>query len=492
MMNVSVARCRIGAAVLALICVVTPVSRALAAWDSMRALEMRRGATVTAVAVDLDNGKVIQSLSPALRLTPASLTKLVLAAAALDTWPADKTFATRILANGAIEGDSLVGDLMVVGEGDSTFDHQSLWFLAAQVKQAGISTVDGDLVINPLPFGPLACETKDRCEGMVRTHTSYDALPSAFGVDYGSWCLDVKPTLPGAAAQIFSCAGVGLPIPLSGSVNTATPLDSGLWLDRVTLPDGDTLSMGGGVASGAPVRLYRSMGDPALGGGQLLRQVLASLGVTVRGNVVVEPQPVPTKASLLAEMQGMPLREQIQRLLRYSNNYITDVLTLNIAAQQVPEPVSSLASASRNLSDLVQRALLAANHPDAGPPTLLSGSGLTPENRLSAQDLVAVLEYEYRRTETFPVYYAGLVVPGQAPHGYLKRGNTAWKERVALKTGTLSEPHSVFGTAGYLRKSNGGWIAFAVLANGAPRKPVPMRETLAAIRSDIDRLLARY
>lgn len=466
-------------------------------WAALEALKAKRGARITAAAVDLDTGKTLQTLDAETRLSPASVSKLVLAAAALETWPVDKTFATRVVSARPVADGKLDGDLVVYSEGDATLDHQALWFLAAQVKQAGVRSVNGDLVVKAAPFGLLGCETKDRCDALARSHTAYDAPLSAFGVDYGTWCVDVKPALPGTAAQVQSCAAVDVPIPLEGMIQTRQARrGTWLWLDRVTMRDSEALVMGGDIRAGvSDTRLYRSMADPALGAGLLLRQVLGEIGIKVGGPVTVSAGSIPRQALPLAEIQSRPLREQIANLLRYSNNYISDVLTLAMAAERTPEPVTTLENAARPLADLVLRAREEAGYPtDAEErPVMHSGSGLTPENRLSAQDLVALLSRQYRNTQTFPAFYGGLVVPGQAPNSYMRIGSEAWKGRVALKTGTLSEPTSVFGTAGYLRKQNGGWIAFAALVNGAsPRKPVPMRESLDAIRKDVDRLLAKY
>ena len=52
---------------------------------------------------------------------------------------------------------------------------------------------------------------------------------------------------------------------------------------------------------------------------------------------------------------------------------------------------------------------------------------------------------------------------------------------MALKTGTLDDPRSVCGIAGYLRKRNGGWIAFAAIVNGGPAwKHVPLFQAIEA------------
>jgi D-alanyl-D-alanine carboxypeptidase/D-alanyl-D-alanine-endopeptidase (penicillin-binding protein 4) len=86
-----------------------------------------------------------------------------------------------------------------------------------------------------------------------------------------------------------------------------------------------------------------------------------------------------------------------------------------------------------------------------------------------------------------------LIVPRDAPFGFLREGGDAWLDRVALKTGSMDEPHSVLGIAGYLRKRNGGWIAFAAIVNGGPTRPhVPLRDALGAARADIEALLAKY
>jgi serine-type D-Ala-D-Ala carboxypeptidase/endopeptidase (penicillin-binding protein 4) len=167
--------------------------RADAAWEQLEALE-KVGARVSAVVVDLENLSVIADRNADTRLTPASLTKLPMAAAALDAWPADKTFRTRLMSHAAIKDGVLEGDLILQGEGDPTLDGHLLWSLAAQLKGAGVRTVRGRLVVNASPFGVMKCETADRCKALERSDTAYNAPLSPLGVDYGNWCVSVRPT----------------------------------------------------------------------------------------------------------------------------------------------------------------------------------------------------------------------------------------------------------------------------------------------------------
>lgn len=453
----------------------------------------RQGAAVTALVEDLHGDRTLARLDPDLRLTPASLTKLVTAAAALDHWQADQTFPTRLLSVGPLVGETLHGDLILQGDGDATLDDQALWSLAAQLKSLGVRRVGGRLLVDQWPFGQVPCETADRCKADARSDTAYNAPLSSIGVDFGSWCLEVRPSAPGTPAQVGGCAVGRLPIPVVGEIRTVGVRSrQTLWLERMTGPDGDAIHVGGNIPAGRSVRAYRAMSNPARGVGLLLDEILRESGVVVDGGVTVGQGRAAPDARTLAQVQGLSLREQLNRMLRYSNNYIADVLTLDLAATTLRPPPVQLAQAGKALSSFVAYAA-APRDRDPPPPPLFSGSGLTPDNRLSAADLVGLLRHEYHDTRNFPAFYGGLVVPRQAPFAFLRTGSPAWLDRVALKTGTMDDPRSVFGIAGYLRKHDGGWIAFAVIVNGTERRHhIPLYQALAAARSDIERVLAAY
>jgi D-alanyl-D-alanine carboxypeptidase/D-alanyl-D-alanine-endopeptidase (penicillin-binding protein 4) len=456
-------------------------------WPALAQLE-RTGAQVSAAAIDLDENRAIDELHADTHLTPASLTKLVTAAAALSRWPPDKVFHTRLLSSGAIIDGELRGDLVLLGAGDASLDDQALWSLAAQLRSAGVTRVKGRLLVIPAPFGAVACETQDRCDALQHSDRSYNAPLGAMGVDFGNWCVQVRPAVVGTRAWVQGCGVNQLPIPVEGTIHTvATSAHQSFWVDRVTDASGDHLRVGGDIPEGPAQQLYRSMSDPVRDAGLLLREMLRELGVQVTGAVETGAAP-PATMQLQAQVEGLALGEQLGRMLRYSNNYIADVLTLDLASEAGAAP-NGLSGAAAVLSDF-----LATLAPAANPgPVLHSGSGLTPENLLSAHDLVRVLAHAYRETRRFPSYYGGLVVPRDAPFGFLREGSEAWLDRVALKTGSMDTPHSVLGIAGYLRKRNGGWIAFAAIVNGGETRPhIPLREALQAARADVEELLVRY
>src|SRR5580698_3142202 len=149
-------------------------SNVQAQWRSLAALD-HEGARVSASAIDLTNGTVIESFNGDARLTPASLTKLITAAAILQQWPADRMFRTTLLTTGEIQNGVLAGQLILHSAGDPSLDDHSLWALAAQLKGYDITSITGGLTISLSPFGPVPCGTKDRCDAQHLSDRAYNA-----------------------------------------------------------------------------------------------------------------------------------------------------------------------------------------------------------------------------------------------------------------------------------------------------------------------------
>jgi D-alanyl-D-alanine carboxypeptidase/D-alanyl-D-alanine-endopeptidase (penicillin-binding protein 4) len=123
------------------------------------------GARVNAVVVDADTGETLYDRGGDVAVVPASTTKLFTAVAALRVLGPDRRLTTRLLASGTVSGDTLTGDLVVVGGGDPTLTDATaplaypqparLADLAAQVRAKGIRRVTGALLVDTSLFtGP--------------------------------------------------------------------------------------------------------------------------------------------------------------------------------------------------------------------------------------------------------------------------------------------------------------------------------------------------
>lgn len=451
----------------------------------------QEGYEVAGLVVDLESGRRVAELNPDKLLTPASVTKLYTAAHALEVWGPDYRFETDLLMRGERNGPVVNGDLIFKGGGDPALTNEGLWRLAMDVAQSGITVVKGDLIIDESRFGRVACVIHDRCKAEKNSWHTYDALLSSASVNHGNVAIIVTP---GPAVE--TSAKVRLdpyPLPsieIDGNVKTVEGYGLNFGVSRFSTPESELLKVSGtiGVGSGTH-RLYRSVGHPARLTGELFKAFLHQVGVDIQGRIQVSEEKVAGKR--LTTYQGRPLSETIANMLYYSNNSIADLLTLNLLVEKRPEVPVSLPIAGSVLQNFAHEMRRKAPFTggNKGRAQLYDGSGLNPDNKLAPEDLVAMLTEVYKRTQDFPFLLGGLRVPAQSPSRGLS-GSGELLNRISTKTGGLSQPVSVHTLAGYLRFKDGGWGAFALLANGTRSKRIYRDKAFEAMRRDLQELKA--
>lgn len=464
--------------------------------SSLQTLSQR--ANVTAMVVDLDDMSTIAELNPDQRLTPASVSKLYAVSAALEQFGPDHRFTTRFASRSAPSGSTLNGDLVFVGGGDPSLDNGDIWALIGRLRGRGVTRVTGNLVVDDGLFGTVPCLTKDRCDAQNKAWHAYSAPLSAAGTNFGT----VHASVYGGARADDPARVVMHPERMTGysldnRVQTALPNSRATLTAWRTYENGtSTLHLRGSLpAGGGPYEVHRAVTGPATETARILAAMLKDMGVTVDGNVRVVTN-AGQGASTLASVESDTLAEQMIPLMAYSNNYMADTLTLDLAADSQYNQPLSLPLASQALEALADRAMRESfpTHANAGAgPVLDSGSGLAVSNKLSARDLVALLGYMYHQNALFPALYGSMPVPLSAPSRTLKQGNFDWLTRLTAKTGTLSEPVTVRALAGYFRKADGGFGAFAFIINGTSSHPaLTYRQTVTAYQTDMEAILADY
>lgn len=460
---------------------------ALANGFSQVARLAERGFVIGAQAKLLDSGEIVGELNPNRLLTPASVSKLYISAAALDRWGPQHRFSTRLLSLGDIDTRGVLhGDLVLEGGGDPALASEDLWRLIQRLRQRGVTRIDGQLVVSQWRFGPVDCLTADRCRALTRSDNAYSALLSSAAINYGSWCINVLPgSRIGGVAEILSCDTVEPTTHIENRVTTVAPGGrTALSAERTTNAEGDALSLGGQIAIDAqPQAIYRASSDPAAQTAKTLQYMLQRAGISIRDGVAVSNTPPPIEARQLAAVDGQPLQELLLRMLNYSNNFMADILGLNL----VETPRSTLLQASGEIERFAQGLY---GH---GPLNLLSGSGLTTQNRTSASGVIALLESMYQRSELFPAFVSGLQLPINGPMHFIQRGSHTFQSRVMLKTGTLNQPIAVRALGGYFRTMDGRWGAFSVLVNGTYGTPyLNWSEVLDPVSRDLTAMIEAH
>ncbi len=453
-----------------------------------------RGGSVSGLVVDLEDGRVVAELAPDRQVTPASVTKLVTGALALETWGPDHSFTTRIAATATPQDGRVAGDLVLIGGADPALTEEGLWHLARDLAQQGIREVSGDLVVDASRFGHVECSLRDRCEALAQSHHSYAAPLSAAGVNFASVAVTLRPgAAAGQAAQVQP-EPFQLPS-LQVVADTSTRTGGGFELQvvRDSLSEGERLQVAGSVPAGhQPVAIRRSVAHPERHSGEVLRGFLQREGVTLQGELRFAYTPQPYQL-VLAQYEGRPLGETLKSMMYFSTNFTADVLALEMSRNAGQGAPLNLPQAGAFLSRYLHESLSGSRFGQGVNPaaSLRDGSGLDPDNRVSARELVALLDRIYMRLDLFQPFLGALSVPLHARGTLLRGQDPEWATNVAGKTGGLSVPVSVTTFAGYLRFPDGGWGAFAFLVNGAPGQPIGRADAFEAMRQDFAVLRSR-
>ncbi len=171
-------------------------------WRPCRAWP-HHGARVSALIVRLNDRKTLAAIRPDLALTPASTSKLYVAASALQQWGADYRFTTRLLGDGPVENGVLKGNLVFAGAGDPALTTAQLFILTRRLAERGIHRVTGHLIVDAGYFGRITCTAHDRCHALDDSHNAYNALLSSAAIDFATAQISVIPaSAPGSAATV--------------------------------------------------------------------------------------------------------------------------------------------------------------------------------------------------------------------------------------------------------------------------------------------------
>lgn len=465
-------------------------------FDGLRKLDAN-GARVTAFALNLRTGEVLGEWNPDQRLTPASVSKIVIAAAALEKFGSEHTFKSSLFTTGVVRNGVLKGDLVFAGAGDPYLTNEKLWFLATDVARAGIRRIDGHLVVNSGLFDVQDAGI-DRKLATKKSRNAYDSPLSAAALNFSVMGFVVSPGQGVGDKAHLALEPYSLETSqIVGQVKTTAGRSSRVSVTRVKRGQTDVFAASGSIGQlSDPVRVYRSVSDPDSYAASVLKAFLEKDGVVVRRGSRVEKEFKASHGRAVATVEGFPLSWQLLGLFKVSNNFIGDMLTLQLDSDLQPRRSATLRGGAERLETYMKEVVVGAAKPlssDTKGLVLKSGSGLTHENRLSARDVVALLQRMYANTREFPAFLSALPVPGAegtVRNRFQSRNTRHLQDRLRAKTGTLSEPRDAIGLAGYSRLKNGDWVAFCTIVNGTEKNPsVGIETARRTIDEDLAELL---
>ena len=408
---------------------------------------------------ELDTGNVIFEKNSQQAETIASVTKMFSTAAALHFLGPEYKFKTTLWRQGDVREGQLFGSLLVVGGGDPNisgrFYNDDFNYIfdrwAEGLKQSGITRVAGDLILNAAffddqfrnPEWPTGQEAK-----------WYQAPISALSYNDNVVLVEIKPgARPGqrAIAEIE---------PANQVVRAVCSAKTGGYRGRphvaVMRPVGsDFVTVSGVVPSrgswfSTPIAI-----DDAVGFfGSSLKTRLQNDGLPLGGQLVERPIKPDNNWVLVATTES-DLLPTLAVINKRSQGYYAEQVFKTLAAEKLGKGTWDNALS-------IQKQFLSGIGLDPTRYDLHDGSGLSPQNRVAAADVVAFL----RAMDRHPygaAWKATLAVGGDEESTLRHRFREAEMEgRVVGKTGTIA---GVSTLAGYVTADSGKVYVFAILLN---------------------------
>ena len=329
----------------------------------------------------------LQSDRPAV---PASTVKLITALLALEHWGRDGRFNT------VFHYEPTTQTLGIKGSGDPFLVSEELALIAAALKTNGIRTIDRIVLDSSLFAADL------QVPGASQTANPYDAVPSALAANFNT--INVK-----RVGEQYASAEPQTPLTaFAESIARSRPKEVGRMNIGFTQDNAEQYFV------------------------EILTALLANEGIEFSGNIArgeVTQLPV-----VLKHQSSRTIGDLVSLMLLYSNNFIASQLILALTAEETGQPADFDQVALYLRRNVIER----FGWQNA---VLKEGAGLSRDNRLSAAQLVNIVEALTPWQDVIPQY----------------------KDTIFAKTGTLS---NVSTLAGIIKRDNGRTDPFAILAHG--------------------------
>ena len=400
---------------------------------------------VAVVVQAVDSEQASLQHNPGKSLNPASVMKLLTSKAALDLLGPNYRWKTEVYYDGQLSQGMLSGNLIIKGYGDPQFNTADFWRLLYSIKQAGISHINGNLILDKSHF---AAPQQQRANFDNEIWRAYNAQPSALLVNgrHTRFIFSRSSSEKNAVAISADMA-----LPQIEIVNNMRLLPGACrdWRNHMQYSVGieqtsaaepiKTITFSGSFAADCEEKVLElSLFNDEQYAYYSFKQLWQALGGQFSGQLQVKARP--NQAIKLLEQRSETLSQVLPEMNKWSNNLMARQLLLTMAAEKMAVPASEAdgASAIKNWF----------NSQQLGADTLVveNGSGLSRIERLSAEQLARMLVQAYL-SPTMPEFMSSL--PVLALDGTLMKRlkDSPAAKRAHLKTGSLD---GVSAIAGYL------------------------------------------
>lgn len=418
-----------------------------------------KNAGISILVKDLKTGENLHTYRSNFATVPASVLKVISTATALELYGPDYTFKTFLEYDGQLLPDgTLKGNLYIRGTGDpslgsektGTKDFLSKW--TDEIAKTGIKNIQGNIVADMSAYDLTGVNPKWTWDDIGNYYA-----PGIYGISYLDNTLKVsfKTTEPGNLSVITG----------------TNPVIPGMIIDNQV--KGTTTKSDNAYFFGSPGVNYRQVtgeipankdnfvvkADIPRPGWLLalhLKNALSENGIKISGLPTdTLPKSVTTRKNIYTHTSP-PLSEIIRETNVKSNNHYAEQLFRHIGLKK--NKVSTVQNSIEEVRKLWK---------SKGLPTdqlfMHDGSGLSPNNGVSAEFFTELMYYMYKHSKYKDAFLQSLAVAGQSGSLTNMLKNTRLEGKVFGKSGTIDQ---VKCYSGYILTVNQQY-AFTVMVNFA-------------------------
>ncbi len=416
--------------------------------------EHLRQANISFIVSDAASGRTIASIAPERCATPASITKLITTATALETLGAKFQFVTKVAYDGTFHDGVIDGNVYIIGSGDPSLGSRHVknayYFLenwCQKMRQAGIKKITGNIVADASVFDHEAVPPRWTWEDIGNYYAAgvygLSAYDNTLNILMRSDAEGTQPTILNVTPKI---ADLQL---YNHAKSTKTEMDSAYVYGMPY--DNRRWILGAVPANRGQFLLKGDIPNPPLCVAQLFKERLQAYGIEISGNFTDEIGKN-GKRTLLFEHRSRPLSELCRITNFISNNNYAEHIFRRMSVKN--GCVGSNNGAIKCVTDFWK-----ANGVDFQGISLNDGSGLSPMNAFSADFLNAIL-LKMSKSPNFETFLATIPIAGK--EGSVTKFLTANKTaEVHAKSGSMDGVQSY---AGYIIK-NGKIYTFCLIIN---------------------------
>lgn len=455
--------------------IVALLAWAITAQEAVDAYAARKGmrhAAAGVVVIDLDSNKVIAGHQQDQAMVTASTIKTITSITALETLGGDYRFKTRVYVQGAMQGDTLIGRLLIVGGGDPTLGSQHIkeqpnivTEIAKAIKQRGIRCIAGGVAVDQslYPYPPYS------------TYWDVSDLPRGYGA--GVHALNFADNLMKVRFNVdkwgrFTPFRLSPPVPGVEVINRMNFCAKGENVDLALEYGQPALVLMGDVCPGT-YNFACSNPSPAALLADSVTHTLQRNGIQCLNRD--DDQVLNTgRKELLLTHESVPLTDIVRSLLDRSDNMFSHALLYAVALN------SGWNSGPIDKAGVeVVRRVLRSLKIDTDPLFMRDGSGLARSGKTSphllASVLAAVADKEYAGQRL-----CDLMPKAGSRVGTVLAGNPL-SQKIVLKSGSMSDVQCYVG----YYPADKPRYAFALLASNYTCSRADVRSHMSRLLIDL-------